>query len=426
MEILLYVLLVVVCLIFSAFFSGSETALLRLNHHDLKKDIESAHGPSTVAARDLIANMPRLLVTILLGNNLVNILGASVAAAVGVRLLGEQAGLVVATLVMTFVVFVFAEVLPKAFAARHPRRIAYAIALPLYLFHQVLRPVHILYDRLLEPLIKALAGGADGMRTSTAEDVIRMAEGIAGAGSGTPLAIIHSAAKAAETTVSDIMVPRTEIFAFPADTIPSQLLDRLLEERYTRIPIYDGSIDNVIGIVHLKDLVELVRDGSGSLRSIAKNVLRVPERKPILALLADMQRSFSHLALVKDEFGVTLGMVTQEDILEELVGEIRDEFDQDELKAIRQVDEHRYQALGRIKVHDFNRASGWNIEAERGDTLAGLIFNRIGRAPRRGESVRVPGYTLVVGDISGTRVTQVQVLETPDEPADEAAGDAAP
>lgn len=426
MEILLYVLLVVACLLLSAFFSGSETALLRLNQQQLKKDIEATHGPATVAARDLISNTPRLLVTILLGNNLVNILGASVAAAVGVRLLGEQRGLVVATLVMTFVVFVFSEVLPKAFAARHPRRIAYGVSLPLYLFHQALRPVHILYDKLLEPVIRALAGGADGMHTSTAEDVIRMAEGLAGAGSGTPLAIIQSAAKAAETTVSDIMVPRTEIFAFAADTDPSLLLDRLLEERYTRIPIYDGSIDTVVGIVHLKDLVELVRDGGKNLRSIAKNVLRVPERKPILALLADMQRSFSHLAIVKDEFSVTLGMVTQEDILEELVGEIRDEFDQDELKAIRKIDDGRYQALGRIKVHDFNRASGWDIPAERGDTLAGLIFNHIGRAPRRGESVCLPGYTLVVAEVSGTRVTQVQVLETGDALAAEPAGDASP
>jgi len=421
MEILIYFLVVLVCLLLSGFFSSSETALLRLRPQDLRKDIESSHGPATVAARDLISNPPRLLVTILLGNNLVNILAASVASVIGVRLLGETQGMVVATIVMTFVVFVFAEVLPKAFASRHPRRIAYSVSLPLYIFHQALRPLHIAYDRLLEPLIKYLAGGGDGIQTSTAEDVIRMAESFGSARSGTPLAIIHAAAKASETTVSDIMVPRTEIFAFPVDTDPSKLIDRVLEERYTRIPVFEGSIDNVVGIVHLKDLVELVRGGGGSLRSIAKNALRVPERKPILALLADMQRAFSHLALVKDEFGVTLGMVTQEDILEELVGEIRDEFDQDELKATRQIDERRYQAIGRMKVQDFNRIAGWEVPSERGDTLAGLIFNKLGRGPRRGESVSVPGYTLVVADVSGTRVTQVQVLKREEEEDPDAA-----
>ncbi len=419
MDIFLYVLFVVVCLVLSAFFSSSETALLRLRQQDLKKDIEAAHGPAAVAARDLIANPSRLLVTILLGNNLVNILGAAIASAVAVRLLGEKWGLISSTLVMTFIVFVFAEVLPKAFAARHPRMIAYNVSLPLYLIHQIVRPLHLAYDRLLDPLIRSVAGGSDGAPTSTAEDVVRLAQSVGSSNTGTPLAIIRSAARATETTVSDIMVPRTEIFAAPADTNASVLLDQVLEERYTRIPLYDGSIDNIVGIVHLKDLVELVRNGGGNLRPIAKNALRVPERKPILALLADMQRVFTHIALVKDEFGVTLGMVTQEDILEELVGEIRDEFDQEELKAIRPVENDRFQAVGRLKVHDFNRETGWNVPAERGDTLAGLVFNKLGRGPRRGESVRVPGYRIVVADVSGTRVSQVQVMRDEDSEAQE-------
>lgn len=423
MDLIFYLFVVVVCIVLSAFFSSSETALLRLRQQDIKKDIETSRGgPAAVAARDLIANPARLLVTILFGNNIVNILGASVAAALAVQLLGEERGLLASTLVMTVVIFVLGEVLPKAFAARHPRMIAYNVALPLYLIHQTLRPLHVFYDRFLEPVVKRVAGGSDGPPTSTAEDVIRMAQSIGAATTGSPLGIIHSAARATDTTVSDIMVPRTEIFAAPANANASVLLDEVLEERYTRIPLYDSSIDTIVGVVHLKDLVELVRNGGGNLRSIAKNVLRVPERKPILALLADMQRAFTHIAMVKDEFGVTLGMVTQEDILEELVGEIRDEFDQDELKAIRPLEHDRIQALGRLKVHDFNRETGWDVPAERGDTLAGLVFNKLGRGPRRGESVRVPGYHIVVADVSGTRVTQVQVMRD-EEGEPEASGD---
>jgi CBS domain containing-hemolysin-like protein len=189
----------------------------------------------------------------------------------------------------------------------------------------------------------------------------------------------------------------------------------MLEERYTRVLIYQDTIDRVLGVVHLKDLIQAVRRDSGDVQSILKPVLRVPERKPILPLLGDMQRAFVHVAVVKDEFGVTLGMVTQEDILEEIVGEIRDEFDHEELLTIRPFPDGSYQALGRIKVLDFNRETGWDVPAERGDTLSGLVFNLLGRAPRKGDLVRVPGYEFGVADISGTRITQVRVRKLDEE-----------
>jgi putative hemolysin len=422
METVTYAAVVLVCLVLSAFFSSSETALLRLRAQDLEVDIKAHRGPAALAVRDLLDSTSRLLVTILLGNNLVNIAAASFAAALSVRYLGEEWGVLVAALSTTAIVFLFCEVLPKAVAARHPRRIAYTVALPLYLLHQLLRPLHLLYDRVVEPFVKSIAGGAERTPMSAAEEVMRLARAVPGAGTtGTPLAIIGAVSSAAEMTVKDIMVPRTEIVAFQADTPPSKLLDELLDERYTRAPIYEESIDNVSGVVHLKDLVELVRRGQGDLRSVLKPVLRVPERTPILSLLSDMQRAFVHMALVKDEFGVTLGLVTQEDILEELVGEIRDEFDREELLIIRQLNDTTYEALGRVTVLDFNRQTGWKLEAERGDTLAGLVFNKLGRAPRKGESVRIPGYEIEVADVSGARVTQVRVIRHPDE---EAAGPA--
>jgi putative hemolysin len=223
-------------------------------------------------------------------------------------------------------------------------------------------------------------------------------------------------------TVEEIMVPRAEILAFPVTTDPAELLERVLEERYTRVPIYDGSIDRVLGVVHLKDLVELVRDRSEERRlaDILKPVLRVPGRKPILRLLAEMQQGFVHLAIVKDAFGVTLGLVTQEDILEEIVGEIRDEFDLEELDAVERVSDDTCRTLGRLKVLDFNRATEWSVPAERGDSMGGLVFNTLGRSPRRGEVVRLPGYEFLVEDVSGSRITRLRVrrLEEPRSPAE--------
>lgn len=409
METLTYLLILTTCLTLSAFFSSSETALLRLRQHDLKKDIDADQGPAALAARDLIRSPSRLLVTILLGNNLVNIAAASVAAELGVRFLGVRQGLLVSTAAMTCIIFLFCEVLPKAVAAQHPRRIAYGVALPLYLLHQALRPLHILYDRLIAPVVKTIAGRSEGAPTSTAEDILSMARNMETSTVGTPLAIITAAASAAELTVAEIMVPRAEIVSYSVDTPAPELLDRLLEERYTRIPIYEETIDNILGMVHLKDLAEAVRKQHTDLRAIIKPVIRVPERKSILPLLTDMQRAFMHVAIVKDEFNVTLGMVTQEDILEELVGEIRDEFDREELDAIRKVTEDRYLALGRIKVQDFNRGTGWTVPAERGDTLAGLVFNQLGHGPRKGESVDVGDYRLTVADVSGSRLTRIEV-----------------
>jgi len=419
-------LIIVACLVASAFFSGSETALLRVRAHELEADIREARGPSAFAIRDLLGSTSRLLVTILLANSAVNILGPSVATALAVHWLGDRAGIIVSTVVMTVLILVFGEVLPKALAAAHPRRVSHAVALPLYLFHKALWPVHVLFDGIIEPFVRRMAGTAEeGQHMTTVEDVLRLARAASASHADAhpdshseahPLEIIGSAAGAANMTVMEIMVPRAEIVAFPAEIQPSDLLEKVMEERYTRVLIYEGSIDKILGIVHLKDLIKLLSSEGGDLASILKPILRVPGRKPILRLLADMQRNFVHLAVVKDEFGVTLGLVTQEDILEEIVGEIRDEFDREELLTIRALPEGGYQALGRVKVVDFNRETGWEVPAARGDTVAGLVWNELGRAPRKGDVVRVPGYEFSVADISGTRITQVRVRECSDDP----------
>jgi CBS domain containing-hemolysin-like protein len=400
--------------VLSAFFSGSETALLRLGSHEVEEEVRELRGPSAIAARDLLAHTSRLLVTILLGNNLVNILGAATASAIAITYLGESTGIAVATAVMTILVLIFCEVLPKAAAARYPRRIAFLVALPIYIFHQVLRPVHLLFDRIVEPVVRRIGGGGPDSESATAtETVLRLARRTReGAPVGTPLAIIGATAGAAEMTVEEIMVPRTEIVAFPVTTEPSALLEAVLEERYTRVPVYRDSIDHVLGVVHLKELIQHVREGGGNLQEILKPVLRVPERKPILRLLTEMQRAFVHLAVVKDEFGVTQGLCTQEDILEEIVGEIRDEFDREELQTIRRLPDGSHQALGRVKVLDFNRETSWEVPAERGDSLGGLVFNTLGHAPRQGERVSLPGFEITVLGVSGSRITRVRIARS--------------
>lgn len=405
------------CLLLSAFFSSSETALLRLREDEVERDVQAARGPSALAVQRLLRSTSRLLVTILLGNNVVNILAASVASALAVFYLGERVGITVSTIALTVIVLIFCEVMPKAMAAHHPQRVSYLVALPLYLLHQALRPMHAVFDRFIDPLVESVTGGhapeEDGSAYS--EEVLRMARRLRqGQPDGSALAIIRAAADAADTTAGDVMVPATEMLTFSEETTPEDLLERMLEDRFTRVPIHRGSVDQIVGKVHLKDVIHLVRSGERSIESIVRPVLRIPPRKPILELLSDMQRAFIHLAIVKDEFGRTLGLLTQEDVLEELVGEIRDEFDREELLTVRRVSDRVYRALGRVKVVDFNRETGWDVAAEPGDSLSGLLFNSLGHPPREGEKIQLAEYELKVLSVSGTRITEVEVrkLET--------------
>lgn len=416
------ILVIGACLLASAFFSGSETALLRLRTVDLPERDSPEAGPAVSAIRALLRSTSRLLVTILVGNNVVNILGAAVASAVAIGLLGPNLGVTLATLGMTLLVLVFCEVLPKAIAAAHPVGVSRTIALPLYLFHQLLRPVHAVFDRLLDPIVGRITGGAGVQGATSAEDLLLLArQASIEERIGSAAAIIGKTARAAEMTVQEVMIGRPHIFALPVDLDAAKALDQMLEERYTRAPVYEGSIDTLVGIVHLKDLVRVARGGGRSLREILRPVLRVPERKPILALLAEMQRGFVQMAVVKDEHGLTEGLVTTEDILEELVGEIRDEYDREELQTIQARPDGSFEALGRVSVLDFNRATGWELPAEPGDSLSGLVFNQLGRTPRRGDRVVVAGHELEVLQVSGTRIGRVRMrrVEAPAPPGQE-------
>lgn len=409
MSVGIYALIILFCIVCSALFSGSETALMRLRPEDLENDIKQQKTPAALAVKSLLGNTSRLLVTILLGNNVVNILAATSASALAVYYLGDKWGLLVSTFATTVIVLIFCEVLPKAIAASSPKRVSYAVALPLYLIHKSLFWVHWIFDRIIDPVVKRISGKSPTQKDNE-EELLYLARQFRQKNvEGSPLPIIAGAAGAAEMVVSDIMVPRTEIVAFSEKNGAEALIDGMIDEGHTRIPLYDDSLDHIIGLIHLRDLFKLQRTDSTDLRSIVKPVLRVPERKPILRLLAEMQHTFTHMAIVKDEFGVTQGLVTQEDILEEIVGEIRDEFDQEELETIRHISDDVYEALGRISVLDFNRETGWTIPSERGDTLGGLLFNQLGRGPKQWDKVSVDDYLLSVVGLSGSRITRVRV-----------------
>jgi CBS domain containing-hemolysin-like protein len=325
---------------------------------------------------------------------------------------GPEVGIAISTASMTVIVVLLTEIIPKAIAAKNPKRIANFVALPIYVIHKLLFPLHLFFDKVIDPIVTRIAGTSGDENLDSTEEIMRIAHRARfQKNEGTPIPIIAGAAAAAGMTVRDIMVPRTEIFSVSSDTKMSDILDSMLKENYTRALVYEKSLDDVVGLVHLRDIINMVRSARNDIREVLKPIIRVPERKPILKLLADMQRGFVHMAVVKDEFGVTLGIVTQEDILEEIVGEIRDEFDKDELLAVKQLPEGGYECLGRVALLDFNRETGWDLLGERGDTVGGLVFNLLGRAPHIGDEVLLEGYRISVLDVSGTRITRTRITK---------------
>jgi putative hemolysin len=220
--------------------------------------------------------------------------------------------------------------------------------------------------------------------------------------------LFAAVARAADLTVADIMIPKAKIFALTLNSSEKEIMDTMMEERFSRVPMFKENIDDIAGILHLRDFLEIQKN-PGSLRSMLKPVLRVPMSTPILKLLQAMQRKSIHIAIIKDEYGHTQGMVTLEDILEELVGEIRDEFDSEELSALVQLDDSRYDADADMLVLDFNRRTGWEIESEKGQRLSGLIFNALGRNPGKMDRVKRGDLLLEPSSFSSGRASRIRL-----------------
>lgn len=412
-----YIVIVILCLVLSAFFSGSETALLRLTKDKVDSDLEKSSNLSIMAAKELIKTPAKLLVTILLGNNVVNILGASCASALGVYYFGEQKGLIISTIGMTLVVLIFSEILPKSVAAKNPGKLGYFCSLPLFLIHKASTPIHFVYERTIDPLVRLIAGKQnEGPQSSTAEAIMKLAEGLKSRkGDGTPIPIIGSAAAAASLYAEDILISRAEIFALEEHTSILEAEKKLGKSRYTRAIVYQDTLDKVLGIIHLKDLVRANNseelEKKKTINDIIKPVLFVPGKMPILSLLPRMQKGLIHTAVVQDAFGVTKGMITQEDILEEIVGEIRDEFDTDELKRIKKITPEKYEVLGKLSLHDFNRETGWNLSGERGESISEILFTELGRTPKKDDAITIDDYSLKVLDMSGKRLARIEIIK---------------
>jgi putative hemolysin len=401
------------CLVLSAFFSGSETALIGANRLRLRH----LAGEGDLAARrilGLVEDPRRLLAGILVGNNIVNILGAIVMGSYFTgRYASQGVGAAVATIVSTPVLVLFGEFLPKAFAAARPIRFARLTSAPLFLVLRLISPIVWPLEALTRPLSKILRGRRE---IGLAEVRVAVAEGVRSGNLDRTLARVLEGGLSLEwKTAGDILVPRVDVVGVSADATFAQCLDVFRKEHYSRVVVTDGSLDAELGYLAAKDLLRLgAKEQEGwTARKAVREALRVPATLPLWKLLAQMRRSGVHLAIVKDEYGGTEGIITLEDVLEELVGEIRDEHDVEEVPPFRELPGGAWAVRGDVSVRAVNERLKLQLPAEEARTLGGFLAESLGRMPRKDDVITESGVRLVAAVVEDNRVLEVRVEPPP-------------
>ncbi len=402
-----YILLVILFML-SAFFSGSETAFISANRFRIKKLAEEGCRNAKIADK-LLENPQKLITTVLIGNNLVNIAAASIATSLAIKAFGDY-GVGIATGVVTILILIFGEVIPKNIAIRNSERFALTAARFIYLCEKIFLPISLILTGITNFMLTRF--GIPLRRPLLTEEEIKTIIEY-GAKEGViekeEKEIIKSVFKFGDTDVKEIMVPRLDIVAIEADKTIKEALDLILRTGHSKIPVYEGNIDNIIGMIYVKDVLNYIKEGKNpKVRDIVRKILFVPESKKLDDLLREMQESKIHMAIVVDEYGGVSGLVTLEDIIEEIVGEIEDEFDREEKKIIK-ISEDEAVVDARLNISDVEEALGIKLPKGEYDTIAGLILDRLERIPSTGEKVTVDDVELIVEKMVGRRIFKVRI-----------------
>jgi Mg2+/Co2+ transporter CorB len=403
--------------ILSAFFSGSETALTatsRARMHELER-----RGDRRAGIVNILRQTPeRLIGAILLGNNLVNILASALATMLFVQLFGE-AGVIFATLVMTTLVLIFGEVMPKTYALSHPDRFALAVGPVLRVLVSVFAPVVMGVEYIVKWALRAL-----GVDTSKADNVLSARDELRGV-----IALQHKEGAVVkqhrdmlggilnlrELELSDVMVHRTKMHSIDGALPLNEIIEEVLKSGHTRIPVWTGDPDNIIGVLHAKDLFAALHASGGDaakidIEAISSPPWFVPDTTPVDDQLNAFLRRKSHFAIVVDEYGEVMGLVTLEDILEEIVGDISDEHDVT-ATGVRREATGSYVVDGTVPIRDLNRHYDWNLPDEEATTIAGLVIHEAQMIPEVGQEFTFHGFRFEVLRKRRHQITLVRITK---------------
>ncbi len=409
------VITLIVLMGLSAFFSSSEIAMFALP--DYRTDVLVEEGRRGAATLKRLKEDPhRLLVTILVGNNLVNIAMSSIATGLLALYLSQGAAVAVATFGITAVVLLFGESAPKSYAVENTESWALRISRPLKLSGYLLLPLVVTFDVLTRQVNKLTGGQAaiesgyvtrseiqDMIETGEREGVIEEEEH----------EMLQRIFRFNKSIAKEVMTPRLDMTAVPVDADVDEAIQTAVQSGHARVPVYEGSLDNVVGVVHIRDLVRDVNYGEADLNDLELEdlispTLHVPESKNVDELLTEMREERMHMVIVIDEFGTTEGLITMEDMVEEIVGEI---LEGGEDEPIEHVDGGAV-VQGEVNIHEVNEALEIELpEGEEFETVAGFVFNRAGRLVEEGEQIEYDGIRIIVEEVENTRIKQARLEE---------------
>lgn len=404
-------LILVILLALSAFFSSSETALTTVNRIRIRNLAEAGDSRAIILTK-VIDNQSKMLSAILIGNNIVNLSASSLTTMLASRWGNGNLFVGVATGILTLLILVFGEITPKTLATISAETISLRCAKIIYVYMNILTPVIFVVNRLSLVFLRILCIDPNKKKEAMTEDELRTIVEVSheeGVIESEEKKMINNVFDFGDSVAKDIMVPRIDMNFVNVDATYTELIDIFREERYTRIPVYEETTDNVIGIINMKDLLLLDDHDNFSIRNFLRQPLYTYEFKKTAELMIEMRQTFNNIVIVLDEYGATAGLITLEDMLEEIVGEIRDEYDEDEEDSFVEIKEGEYLVEGSMKLDDLNDILGLELESEDYDSIGGLVIGLLDHLPDEGEWVIYEGVRLDVEKVDKNRIERIRM-----------------
>ncbi|HOG62194.1 MAG: HlyC/CorC family transporter [Tissierellia bacterium] len=406
------IVILIICLVLSALFSASETALMSLSKIRVKQMIENREkGANRI--NKLLSDPSRLLSAILIGNNVVNIGASSLMTSLAIDAFGNT-GVGVATGIMTLLILVFGEITPKSLAAKNSEKISVRLSGFIEFVTNLLTPISFVLNIITDFLVKLLGGEVDKKKPFITQEELKTIVNVSykeGVLEGEEKDMIYNVFDFSDSQVNDVMVPRTEIVAIDVDLPYEEIIKIINKEQYSRIPVYENTIDNIIGILYVKDLLflDVNKESPFDLRKYIRQPYFTPEYKSIKELFKEMRTNRNHMVVIIDEYGGTEGIVTIEDVVEEIVGDIEDEYDK-KIKEIEVIKEDEYLVNGNVRIDTINELIGTHIESKDFDTIAGFVIGIIDRLPEAGEEIEYENIRFIIENIDRNRIKKIRIL----------------
>ncbi len=400
----------------SAFFSASETALISLSKIRLRRMVDDEVKNANIINK-LVERPSNLLGAILIGNNIANIGASALATSLAIDYfgasLGQSKAVAISTVTMTLLILIFAEVTPKSLASQFSEKTSIKVSKPMFYITKILWPLTYILTLVTNVLVRLLGGKKEGTQPLITEDELKTIVNVSheeGLLEGDERQMIYNVFEFGDSQAKDVMTPRTNMVAVSIESTYDELVAVFKEENFSRTPVYDDDIDDIIGILHVKDLIFYVdTKESFNLRDLIRPVYYTYEYKPTSLLFDEMRVSRSPVAIILDEYGGTAGIVTTEDLVEEIVGEIRDEYDE-EHEDIEVIKEDEYLVEGSMKIDLLNDMIGTNIESEDFDSIGGFVIGLLDRFPDVDEVIEYNNIRFVVEKVEKNRIEKMRIL----------------